>query len=152
MKLLDTDETILIITGSDVAAEMNDRPTAYGLKAEIDRAGAGKSWRGALVASDRWYADNRLFHLCSTVVVGGPGVNAVAAALIDELPRIVTRDDRVFVQGSWNEDKKRVLLWGMDRTATAEAVRIFLRDGYCADFLNHAWRLKAGVEGRIDLA
>ena len=143
MKLIDTDETVLVITGTDVAAEMNDRPVAYGIKSEIDRLGAGRRWRGALVASDRWYADNRIFHLCSTIVVGGPGVNAIAAALLKELPVIVSRDERVFVQGSWDGESRRALLWGMDRTTTAQAAQIFLKEGHCADFLNHAWRLAA---------
>jgi hypothetical protein len=140
MKLIDTDETVLIVTGSDLPAEMNDRPTAYRLKGEIDRIGAGKAFRGAAVVSDRWYADNRIFHLCPTVVVGGPGVNAVAAALLQELPMLVQRDDRVFVQGSWDGETKRVSLWGVDRVATAQAVEAFLEDGLCADFLNRAWK------------
>ncbi len=150
MKLIDTDETVLIVTGSDLPAEMNDRPTAYVLKAEIDRLGAGVAWRGGVVVSDRWYADNRLFHLCATVVIGGPGVNAVAAALIDDLPTLARLDDRVFVQGAWDGDEKRVSLWGMDRSATARAVEVFLRDGHCADFLNAAWR--SGAARRTDLA
>jgi hypothetical protein len=140
MKLIDTDETVLIVTGSDLPAEVNDRPTAYRLKAEIDRIGAGKAFRGAVVVSDRWYADNRIFHLCPTVVVGGPGVNAVAAALLQELPMLVQRDDRIFVQGSWDGETKRVSLWGVDRVATAQAVEAFLEDGLCADFLNRAWK------------
>ncbi len=150
MKLIDTDETVLIVTGSDIPAEMNDRPTAYGLKAELDRLGAGVPWRGGLVVSDRWYADNRLFHLCATVAIGGPGVNGVAAALVDELPVLVRRDDRVFVQGAWDGEQKRVSLWGMDRAATAEAVEVFLREGHCAGFLAAAWRSGAGR--RVDLA
>jgi hypothetical protein len=149
VKLLDTDDTILIVTGSDIPAEQNDRPIAYALKGEIDRLGAGP-WRCAVVVGDRWYADNRIFHLCATVVVGGPGVNAVTAALVDELPPLVRRDDRVFVQGSWDGEQKRVCLWGMDRVATAEAVRVFLAEGYCADFLNAAWRLQPAR--RVDLA
>ncbi len=140
MKLIDTDETILVITGSDVPAEMNDRKVAYGIKAEIDRQGARRPWRFALVASDRWFSDNRIFHLCSTIVVGGPGVNAVAAALVKDLPVIVSRDERAFVQGSWSGESRRALLWGMDRGSTAEAAEIFLREGHCADFLDHAWR------------
>ena len=150
MKLIDTDETILIITGSDVPAEMNDRPVAYGLKTQIDRLGAGRRWRGAHVASDRWYAENRIFQLCATIVVGGPGVNAVAAALVEELPKLVSRDERVFVQGSWDGESRRALLWGMDRTATAQAAHIFLAEGHCADFLNHAWKL--ATVPRTDLA
>lgn len=140
MKLIDTDETILIVTGSDVPAEMNDRPLAYRLKGEIDRLGAGKSFRGALVVSDRWYADNRIFHLCPTVVVGGPGVNAVAAALVNELPMLVQRDERIFVQGSWDGEMKRASLWGMDRVATAQAVEAFVREGLCNEFLKKVWK------------
>lgn len=150
MKLLDTDESILIITGSDVPAEMNDRPVAYALKAQIDRLGRNRPWRMAHVASDRWYADNRIFHLCSTIVVGGPGVNAVAAALVKELPVIVSKDEHVFVQGAWDSEQRRVLLWGVDRTYTAQAAEIFLSEGHCADFLNHAWRMPALP--RTDLA
>ena len=40
MKLLDTDETILLVTGTGIAAEERDRPLAYWLKGEIDQRGA----------------------------------------------------------------------------------------------------------------
>ena len=53
MKLVDTDDTVLIVTGIDVPAEMNDRPLAYRLKAEIDRRGAGRPFRNGLVVSTR---------------------------------------------------------------------------------------------------
>ena len=151
-KLIDTDETILIVTGSDIPAEMNDRPLAYALKNEIDRVGQGVSFRGAVVVSDHWYEENRIFHLCATVVVGGPGVNSVAAALVDELPMLVRRDERAFVQGSWDGEQKRASLWGLDRVATAEAIEIFVRENFCADFLNHAWRLRSGFEPRTGFA
>jgi hypothetical protein len=152
VKQLDTDETILIVTGSDIPAEMNDRPLAYVLKAEIDRLGQGTSWRGAVVVSDHWFAEHRIFHLCSTIVVGGPGVNALAASLVEELPVIVRIDDRTFVQGDWTGETKRVSLWGADRVATAQAIEIFVREGHCAAFLNAAWRLKSGLGPRTELA
>lgn len=139
MKLIDTDETVLVVTGIEVPAEMNDRPLAYRLKAEIDRRGSGKPFRNAVVVSDAWFAQNRIFHLCSAVAVGGPGVNALSGALVDELPMLVRRDDRVFVQGRWDGEEKRASLWGMDRVATAEAVRTFVEEGYCDQFLRRAW-------------
>jgi len=140
MKVIDTDETVLIVTGSEIDAEMNDRPVAYQLKEEIDRRGGGRSFRRAVVVSDHWYAQNRIFHLCPTVAVGGPGVNRVAAALVDELPMIVQRGDRVFIQGAWDGEAKRASLWGADRAATAEAVERFVGDGLCAAFLATIWR------------
>jgi len=140
MKVVDTDETVLIVTGTDIPAEMNDRPIAYRLKAEIDLRGEGRAFRRALVVSDHWYAQNRIFHLCPTVAVGGPGVNGVAAAFAKELPVLMQRDERVFVQGAWDGETKRASLWGADRAATAEAVETFLRDGMCEAFLGRIWR------------
>lgn len=141
MKLIDTDDTVLIVTGTEIPAEMNDRPLAYGLKAEIDRRGEGKPFRGAVVVSDAWFAQNRIFHLCPAIAVGGPGVNALAGGLVNELPMLVKKNDRVFVQGTWDGEQKRVSLWGMDRGATAEAVAVFLREGHCDAFLQVVWKL-----------
>jgi hypothetical protein len=143
LKLIDTDETVLIVTGSDLPAELNDRPIAYALKAEIDRRGGDAPFRGAVVVSDRWYADNRLFHICATIAVGGPGVNALAATLMESLPALVSRDERVFVQGAWDEEEKRVSCWGMDRVATAQAVEAFIREGHCDRFLAAVWKKPA---------
>lgn len=145
MKLVDTDETVLVVTGIEVPAEMNDRPLAYLLKAEIDRRGEGRPFRSAVVVSDAWFAQNRLFHLCPTVAIGGPGVNALAASLVEDLPMLVKRDDRVFVQGRWDGEEKRASLWGMDRAATAQAVRAFLEEGHCDRFLRRAWKLGDGA-------
>ena len=49
MKLVDTEETIVLVTGSDIRAEERDRPTAYRLKAEVDRRGDGQAFRRAVV-------------------------------------------------------------------------------------------------------
>ncbi len=143
MKLIDTDETILIVTGTEIPAEMNDRPLAYALKAEIDRRGAGTPFRKAVVVSDAWFGQNRIFHLCAVISIGGPGVNALAGSLVNELPMLVKRDERVFVQGKWDGEEKRVSLWGMDRSTTAQAVEAFLREGHCDAFLSATWKQPA---------
>jgi len=41
MKLVDTDETVVIVTGSSPSAEERDRPLANLLKGEIDQRGLG---------------------------------------------------------------------------------------------------------------
>jgi len=143
VKLVDTDDTVLVVTGIEVPAEMNDRPLAYRLKAEIDRRGEGKPFRGGLVVSDAWFAQNRIFHLCPAIAVGGPGVNALAATLAGDLPMLVKRGERAFIQGKWDADEKRASLWGMDRRSTAEAVEIFIKEGLCEAFLREVWKLPA---------
>ena len=152
MKLVDTEDTVLVVTGIDVPAEMNDRPLAYRLKAEIDRRGGGRPFRAGLVVSDAWFAQNRIFHLCAAIAVGGPGVNAFAASLVEDLPMLVRRDDRAFVQGKWDGEEKRASLWGMDRAATAQAVEVFLAEGHCDAFLRAAWKTATRARTSTDPA
>ena len=82
MKLVDTDETIVLVTGSGISAEERDRPLAYWLKQEIDRRGSGHPYRRAVVVGDVWFLENRIFHLNPTIAIGGPGANSLAADLV----------------------------------------------------------------------
>jgi hypothetical protein len=145
MKLVDTEETIILVTGSDIRAEDRDRPLAYGLKSEIDRRGAGHSFRRAVVVGDAWYLDNRLFHLNPTVAIGGPGVNALAAELAGQLPTVWSQEDRVFVQADFDGDLKRACLWGADRQATSDAVDAFVLQGVLDELLEKIWRFRTEV-------
>lgn len=145
MKLVDTEETIILVTGSDIRAEDRDRPLAYGLKSEIDRRGEGHSFRRAVVVGDAWYLDNRLFHLNPTVAIGGPGVNALAAELTGQLPTVWSQEDRVFVQADFDGDLKRACLWGADRQATSDAVDAFVLQGVLDELLEKIWRFRTEV-------
>jgi hypothetical protein len=49
------------------------------------------------------------------------------------------------VQGRWDGEEKRASLWGMDRAATAQAVRAFVEEGHCDALLRSAWKLADGV-------
>jgi hypothetical protein len=145
MKLVDTDETIVIVTGSDIRAEERDRPTAYRLKQEIDRRSDGQPFRRAVVVGDVWYMDNRIFHLNPTIAVGGPGVNELAAGLVQRLATPWSQDQRSFVQADFDTDPKRAVLWGMDAESTMAAVQAFVAQGYLDDLLRRIWRFREGV-------
>lgn len=145
MKLVDTDETIVLVTGSDLRAEERDRPTAYRLKQEIDRLSDGQPFRRAVVVGDVWYLDNRVFHLNPTIAIGGPGVNGLAADLAQQVPVLWSRDQRTFVQADFDRDPKRALLWGMDAESTMVAVEAFVTQGFLADLLRRIWRFRTEV-------
>jgi hypothetical protein len=145
MKLIDTDETIVLVTGSSLTAEERDRPLAYRLKSEIDRRGIGHAYRRAVVVADLWYLENRIFHLNPTIAIGGPGANGVSNDFAESLPMVYSREERVFVQADFESDVKRASLWGVDSAQTALAVEIFMTQGYLDDLLNRIWRFRTGV-------
>jgi hypothetical protein len=145
MKLVDTEETVVLVTGASPTAEERDRPLADLLKGEIDRRGAGHAYRRAVVVADLWYLENRLFQLNPTIAIGGPGSNGVAQELSQILPTVYNSDDRVFIQADMESDVKRVALWGADAAATAQAVEVFATHGMLDDLLGRIWRFRTGV-------
>lgn len=145
MKLVDTEETVVLVTGSSITSEERDRPLAYRLKAEIDKRGVGHAYRRAVVVADLWYLDNRIFHLNPTIAIGGPGANGVAQDFSSLLPTVHSVDEQVFVQLDFDGELKRAALWGANAAGTAAAVDAFLLGGYLDDLLGRIWRFRAGI-------
>jgi hypothetical protein len=145
MKLIDTDETVVIVTGSDLRAEERDRPTAYRLKQEIDNRSDGQPFRRAVVVGDAWYLENRIFHLNPSIAIGGPGVNGLAAELSQGVALLWSQDQRAYVQADFEGDPKRAVLWGMDAEATMVAVQAFVTQGFLDDLLRRIWRFRTEV-------
>lgn len=145
MKLVDTDETVVLVTGSSLTAEERDRPLAYRLKAEIDRRGSGHAYRRAVVVADLWYQQNRIFQLNPTIAIGGPGANAVSHDFSETLPTVYAQDERVFLQADFEAEAKRASLWGVDASGTAAAVDVFMTEGYLDNLLSRIWRFRTGV-------
>jgi hypothetical protein len=145
MKLVDTDETIVLVTGTSQAAAERDRPLALQLKTEIDARGAGHPYRRAVVVSDAWYLDNGILHDNPTIALGGPGANGVVREFSGILPMLYNREERVFVQADFEADQKRAAVWGADAACTAAAVEVFRTQGFLTDLLERIWRFRVGV-------
>lgn len=142
MKLIDSEETVVLVTGSSPTAEERDRPLAYLLKNEIDRRGAGHPYRRAVVVADLWYLEKRIFHLNPTVAIGGPGANGVAQEFSALLPTVYNRADQIFVQADFESDVKRAALWGSNAANTGAAVEVFSTQGMLDDLLGRIWRFR----------
>ena len=145
MKLVDTDETVVLVTGTSRTAEEGDRPLAEQLKAEIDRRGAGHAYRRAVVVGDVWYLEHRLFHMNPTIAIGGPGVNGVAQEFSDFLTTVYASAEEIFVQADFDGELKRAALWGVNSACTAAAVEAFTTRGFLDDLLKRIWRFRVGM-------
>lgn len=137
-RYFDIRSTVLIVVGYGILPEEEDRPIAYELKRIIDSRGEGTESRIAVVVTDMWMLNQEMADLFPAIAVGGPGVNAFAAQIYEDLPVAFTRDQRLFIQ--MNPDAgKRVALWGMDQPATREAADLFVKDGFLDRFLDLVW-------------
>jgi hypothetical protein len=137
-RYLDVRRTVLIVVGYGILPEAEDRPVAYELKRAIDSRGGGDEERVALVVTDVWALNQEMAGMFATIGIGGPGVNAYAAQVYEELPVAYTRDRRVFVQVEAGRGK-RALVWGMDCRGTREAADTFVKDGLLDRFLDRVW-------------
>ena len=138
-RYFDVRSTVLIAVGYGILPEDQDRPLAYDLKRAIVARSQGAEGRGAVVVTDMWMLNQEMAEFFPAIAVGGPGVNAFAAQIYEELPVAFTRDERVFIQMS-EEPGKRAALWGMDEDATREAVERFVAEGWLDRFLNLVWK------------
>jgi hypothetical protein len=138
-RYFDISSTVLIAVGYGLLPEEEDRPLAYDLRRAISARAQGEEGRGAVVVTDMWMVNQEMAELFPAIAVGGPGVNAFAAQIYEELPVAFTRDERVFIQMS-EDPGKRAALWGMDQAATREAVHRFEKDGWLDRFLDRVWK------------
>lgn len=133
---IDIQETILIVTGSELTPEEKDRPLAYKLKETIDAKGSNP-YQKAVVVSDRWYLDNEMFQICPSILVGGPGVNAATANFHKEMALVWTDRENAFIQAKEHE---RVALWGMNQAGTEMALDRFVAGAYLDAMLLRHWQ------------
>ena len=134
---------LLIVTGSTLRAEEMDRPLAYYFKQRVERALADAIAAGheglegyvvRVVADFRWIHDDPLQNF-PTVSLGGPGVNALAARWLEDVPVSLAFNDRYFIQMDPDLAEPRASVWGMDNATTQLAVSVFI-DRFLPRFLD----------------
>ena len=145
MKLVDVEETVVLVTAGGSEGDARDQPAAYALKAEIDARGAGHAYRRAVVVSDQWYLDNPTLQQNPTIAIGGAGVNGVSEELAAVLPMVYSEGEQVFVQADLDGELKRAVLWGVNAAATGAAVQAFMSRGMLDELLGRIWRFRVGT-------
>ena len=144
---IDTDRLICIVVGVQLRAERGDRPLAYRVEQELRQrleAALGKPAEGEpprlapVVLSDVYYLNNDELQARPAVSVGGPGMNALSAMLVDKLPTAVAVEKTLVIQMDLEMKDPRCAVWGMDHLDTVRAVDLFI-----------AKYLDAFVEGAI---
>ena len=129
---------LLIVTGSTLRAEELDRPLAYYLQQQVDRASKrlDLALEARVVSDLRWLNDEWMQAL-PTISVGGPGVNELAHSWFEEVPFSLAVDEQYCIQMDPDLAEPRASIWGMDNASTQIAVSVFV-DRLLRGFLEHA--------------
>jgi hypothetical protein len=143
------DRLIAIVTGIQLRAELGDRPLAYHVEREVrefldahlpERQPGELPQLAPVVVSDVFYLNNDAIQTRPTIAIGGPGMNALTATLVEELPTALAIDETLVIQMNLDagaaEDPQRCAVWGMTHLDTVRAVETFIAKGYLATFLN----------------
>ena len=151
MAEVDTDRLLPIVTGIQLNAELGDRPLAYRVEHEVKQAlarllggaespesPAGPPRLAPAVVSDVLYLNSEDLQSRPTISIGGPGVNALSAMLVNELPTAVAIEDVLVVQMDLELNDRRCAVWGMNHLDTIRAVELFIAKGYLDTFVQAA--------------
>ncbi len=140
MNRIDTQKTVILVTGSGIVAEDRDRPLAYYIKTEIDKRGKGHKFKRAIVVSDLLYLCTDKLETCPTISVGGPKVNNLSRILCREIPLVLCVEYQIYIHMDVSGERKPVaLIYGIDYEATYTAVSIFAQTGHLDKYLNAVW-------------
>jgi hypothetical protein len=135
MSDIDPERLICIVVGVQLRAELGDRPLAYRIEQEVRtrlEAALGKPPGGEpprlapVVLSDVYYLNNDELQSRPAISVGGPGMNALSAMLVDKLPTAVAVENTLVIQMDLEMEDKRCAVWGMDHLDTVRAVDLFV--------------------------
>lgn len=141
---IDTSRLIAIVTGIQLKAELGDRPLAYRIEREVRRqlkrllppTEEGEFPRlSPAVVSDVYYLNSDALQARPTLAIGGPGMNAVSAMLLKQLPTALSIENTLVVQMDLEMNDARCAVWGMDHLDTVRAVETFLAKGYLKTFV-----------------
>jgi hypothetical protein len=153
MSEIDTERLIWIVTGVQLRAELGDRPLAYRIETELrqrlndllDKPPEGEVPRWSpVVVSDVYYLNSDATDDAPAISIGGPGVNALSASLVNALPTAVAIEDTLLVQMDVEMNDPRVAVWGMNHLDTVRAVDLFIAKGYLDIFAHGVTRDRDG--------
>jgi pimeloyl-ACP methyl ester carboxylesterase len=148
-------ETIIIVVGTIIVAELLDRPAAELLRDHIDERGGKYPFRrGIVITDDGWYNPSEASAIANSpvIAIGGPKINKLAAEFDQWKPNPPSTEGTYPIPvtgarigtGFFRKNPvglPQVGLWGDNANATRETVEHFLKNenGF-AEFLKMCWK------------
>jgi hypothetical protein len=141
---IDINHLVWIVAGVQLAAELGDRPLAYRIEQQMrdmisvlgKSTGDGLPALSPAVITDVYYLNSEEAQTRPVISIGGPGVNALSAQLVNALPTVIAIEDKLVVQMDLEMHDPRAAVWGMNHLETVRAVELFLDKQYLRVFVD----------------
>lgn len=156
MAEIDIDRLVWIVVGVQLTAELGDRPLAYRIEQQLKErldASFGVTPAGVVlhlspaVISDVYYLNSEEAQTRPVISIGGPGVNALSAQLVNDLPTVIAIENTLVVQMDLEMQDLRAAVWGMNHVETVKAVALFVDRGYLDAFVQGVIAQAGPTEG-----
>jgi hypothetical protein len=133
---IDLNRLVWIVVGVQLAAELGDRALAYRIQQQLKEKLDAQTDESLSVAviSDVYYLNSDEARTRPVISVGGPGVNALTAQLINVLPTVLAIENTLVIQMDLEMTDPRAAVWGMDHLQTVKAAELFVEKGYLETF------------------
>ncbi len=129
-------ETIFILSGCRVSAELLVRPVAEMLRDEIDRLGNPSTSRRAIVIADWWWWQEEMDKAHPIIAVGGPASNGITREVLE---KVEAQENDGLCTAFVYEEFPKVAVWGETSLQTKESVEQFIRNDL-RSFLDECWK------------
>jgi len=144
-------ESVFVVVGTNLVAELLDRPVAELLRDQIDQRGGKYPFRRGIVITDQgWYAEAAFVANNPVIAVGGPAVNKLSDEFDKWEPPPGSPKGKYQIPGAGNRTGffrknkaglPQVGLWGWGANATRETVEHYFNsvEGL-TKFLEMSWQ------------
>jgi hypothetical protein len=147
-------ETVIIVVGTSIIAELLDRSAAELLRDHIDqdqRASQYAFRRGVVITDVAWYAESGVVAEKGVISVGGPATNKLSAEFGAWKPEPTSKMGSYSIAlpagrtgtgfyRRYGRKPPQVGLWGPDATTTRQAVEHYIKnDAGLHAFLDQCW-------------
>jgi len=144
-------ETVVIVVGTTIVAELLDRPAAELLRDRIDQCGGEFPFRRGIVMTDQgWYAEAAIIAKNPVISIGGPVINKLSDEFDRWKPAPPSGEGKYTIPGAdartrfFRRNQARlpqVGLWGHTASATRETVEHYIKNEKgLTEFLSMCWR------------
>jgi hypothetical protein len=143
-------ETVVVVVGTTVVAELLDRPAAEFLRDHIDQRGAEYPFRRGIVVSDQaWFDEAPVLQGNPVISIGGPPANKLSAEF-NGRPQSAPGEGKYSIPGGVartgfycknSQALPQVGLWGKTAGETREAVEYYVQNEKgLGSFLKMSWK------------